>query len=399
MYALTFSRKVIKDLLAYADGVNGWGSPKGRQFYGAILMPDSGYFTSKSSGNAPKIVCPYQVNDIIAIQEEWARSATSYVYKIQPDRGDPSNNLNNEVADLTGYNFRPASTMPIDAARLFGRITSIVSWPLTQDIAKEYLSYFPGTSDISSSGVGKVIDYYTNGSRLLSTIRKNRNREVLNKSGQPLVTSSNDLPLVDSLRYYYLNMPTQYSIVEYESNSTLLVQSNQVLPRYLSVLTENINCLGESSTSITSGGHENPTIDGHPVDVRTLTIGDWVWYNSESEPSEPWEKFAWMGDMWRGFSSMINAPGEDYYLPAGWVYAESSSSDTYGSDAMYSPLGTYEDSNGLHYIYRNLYAGPIYATYKTKIVDPIKKLYVWLISGYLCHKNGDIYRGDVIDFV
>lgn len=190
MYDLTFNLTTLKDLVNHRD--------TGRQVYCAIVVPFSGIFTDKSQGSSatlPRIVCPYQVNDIIAIQEKWARAGTSYVYGTDYSSG-------------SGYNFRPASTMPVSAARMHARIVSIRTWTLTQDIVDNYLSI--GYSPDYYAGTAKVIGYYDRGNALLSNIRKNRNKEVLAKTYQPSV--SNTLPLVVN-KYvpYYLREPVNYA--------------------------------------------------------------------------------------------------------------------------------------------------------------------------------------------
>ena len=191
MYTLTFNRNTIDDLLKHRED--------GRQLYGAVAVPYGGTFTSGKQGNEitiPKLLCPYQVNDIIAIQEQWSRTANSYVYKT----GDPSKD--------EGYVFRPATTMPLSAARMYARIVSIRTWPATENIVKNYMTL--GSSSDSAAGAAKVIGYYDKGNELLSDIRRIHNKKARNKTYQQLFETAPDL--VNKYVDYYLKVPQTYSL-------------------------------------------------------------------------------------------------------------------------------------------------------------------------------------------
>lgn len=453
MYTITFSDETLNDMIAHRN--------EGRQVYGAIVCPYSGTFTHKSGGSSvsiPRIVCPYQINDIVAIQEKWARQENGYAYKngdfedisdkvdfvFQGKTYDSDSKLytytfisrqyigvdsENEGVTLSGYSqgvvdsvtvshriktfkvvsfndstgsyvstgtspnissskyfevtklrsnaegstgqkpncykleasvvteddlsnpsvkssnvirhfwtsnsFRPATTMPDDAVRMYARIVSIRAWTVTKDIVDKYLSI--GEIADAYPGTAKVIGYYDRGNQLLSNIRKKWNKEVLAKTYQPIVTY--DLPMVDKYVHYRLRESTRYSY---------------------------------------SVGSDNNPDPGHRLGVESVFAQSFEAYPVYTAKDQ-----------------------EQQYLDSnfrGWQHTLKSSDDLAMTDPTleyackgqgYDPEGGYEryvyyllDSNG--------YRIPTYATYKTKIVDPTKYLFAWLISGYLCDKDGKI---------
>lgn len=328
MYVLTFNMTTMKDAWAY------YRSGAGRQLFGAIVVPDSGLFTPRgnSSVNVPKIVCPYQVNDILAIQERWARSDDTYVY----------------ATDSEGYTFRPATTMPVSAARMFARIVSIRTWPVTTDIIDNYLTI--GNLADGYAGTGKVIDYYDTGNRLLSSIRKPRNQEVLNKSSQPSVSSTP--PMANSHPYYYLKEKVTYS---YHSS-----RGSYTTPE----------------TTIAIVKETKHTKDGNILGYKDYdrNVNEYAWEYSEStyddltepkipDPLDP--------------TKIIDNPRYNANLE-------------YVGEADWSNP---EEGWPCYYYYRldkNGHRIPLYASFETKIVDPSRRLYCWLISAYLCYKDGTI---------
>lgn len=450
MYTITFSDETLNDMIAHRS--------EGRQLYGAIICPYSGTFTHKSEGSSvsiPRIVCPYQVNDIIAIQEQWARKEDGYSYK----NGDFQNisdkvdfifqgktydsdsklytytfisrqyigvNFENEGVTVYGYaqgilgsetvshklstfrvisfnnssgtyvstgissyvktseyieitklrsnaigstgqkpncyklevlfttaddlstthiesskvsrhfwtsnSFRPATTMPDDAVRMYARIVSIRGWTVTKDIVDKYLSV--GEIADAYPGTAKVIGYYDRGNQLLSNIRKKRNKEVLAKTYQPIVNYN--LPMVDKYVYYRLRESTHYGYTRtYGPDAGTK--------------------LGVESTFAQA-------FEAYPVYSDT-------------------QELHYLDSQFRGWQHTLKTSP---YL------ADEDPSLEFGAYAQgYDPQGGYEryvyyllDSNG--------YRIPTYATYKTKIVDPTKYLFAWLISGYLCDRDGKI---------
>lgn len=322
MYTLTFSRQTIDDLLH--------NRTTGRQFFGALVIPYSGIFSQKSDGSSidpPKLVCPYQVNDIIAIQEKWARSGSSYVYA-----------TGNTSADA-GYSFRPAYTMPVTAARMYGRITSIKPWNVTKHMALQYLP--TGISIDDCAGAAKVIGYCDKGTELLSTIRKIRNREVLNKTYQPMIPAN--LPLVNMYLPYYLREPTTYigSFRDSDTGATVYIQgpTTQIAQAY------------DADTNILKSGE---TIDNNHGAWQLVTMD-------------------------AGSAYMYNQTHSDQLLFRGeWKWSPAVS--TPGNLKKFVYIVT--NSEGVAYI------RPQY--YVTQVVDPDAHLNAWMISGYLCTKEGEI---------
>lgn len=316
MYTITFSDETLKDLLDHKDD--------GRQVYGAIVCPYSGTFTHKSGGAAvtiPKLVCPYQVNDIIAIQEQWARKQNEFEYRTYTAK-DNSNK------------FRPATTMPDDAVRMYARIVSIRAWTVTKDIVDKYLSV--GEIADAYPGSAKIIGYYDKGNELLSKIRKKRNKEVLDKTYQPVVTYN--LPMVDKYVQYRLRQSTNYSY------------------------------------DVVSEHNPHP---GHKLGVESVFAQAFEAYPVYSDSSEA----QYLDSNFRGWQHTLKSSND---------LAMKDSSLEYACKARgYNPPGGYE-----MYVYYRLDSNgnriPTYATYKTKIVDPTKYLFAWLISGYLCDKDGKI---------
>lgn len=441
MYTITFSDDTLNDVIEHRE--------EGRQIYGAIVCPYSGIFTKKSGGasvSIPKLVCPYQVNDIIAIQEQWSRTEDGFAYrngdfKVQPDvsftykgatkdettgiytytfesgylgvlygnegvrmegsttvgsvvsfsvrtfnnssgsyedtgtsgqcrpykyvtvtqfRGGQNGvkpNCYKIVAIVTSRSspddiqtpivmqsnkvvrhywpsntFRPATTMPEDAVRMYARIVSVRAWTVTKDIVDKYLSV--GEIADSYPGTAKVIGYYDRGNELLSKIRKKRNKEVLAKTYQPVVTY--DLPMVDKYVQYRLKGDTNYSYTRETSPNS-----------------------------------------GFKPGVRSVFAQAFEAYGVYSDDGTA----KYLDPQFRAWQHTLKSSKD---------LANTDFSLEYASEAQgYNPKGGYEayvyyklDSNG--------YRIPTYATYKTKIVDPKQYLFAWLISGYLCDKDGKI---------
>lgn len=334
MYTITFSLKTLQDLRDHRYD--------GRQFYAAVLMPDSGIFTSPSygDGNAPKIICPYQVNDIIAIQEKWARTSTSYVYKTD---------------GATGYNYRPATTMPLDATRMWGRIVSITPWIVTQEIIDKYLSY--GVSSDSYDGAATVVDYYDTGTKLLSNVRKLHNQSALSKMRQPQISS--DPPKITKSIYYHLHQsftyycsPREMQEMPYYGTSpgpTSPYAIARALPDTSDGTVRDYVLLGENESVL-----DDPPPRGVPIDRNN---GSWA------------------------FSSTFNQKtGTDL---TNYTYIGLDKRSRPGR-LRYVYLYKMQDSSG-----NDVYV-PNFATYQAEIIDPTFSLYAWLISGYLCSRDGEI---------
>lgn len=305
MYDLTFNKTTLSDMLDHRSD--------GRQIYCAITVPYSGIFTDKSEGSSvslPYIVCPYQVNDILAIQEQWAREGNNYVYAADYDYG-------------SSYNFRAASTMPVSAARMYARIVSIRTWSVTQDIADNYLSI--GTTSDTYAGTAKVIGYYDRGNELLSNIRKNYNKEVLDKTSQPNITTN--FPKVVKYVPYYLRQPINYNYIDTQGRSKEGVKSPYVQ--------------AYDGSQVKRNGSLVPIDEYHRA-----------WSKEERKT--------------RVTDSSLEFAGE-----SSWSTEENPS-----------------------YIYFRLnsdgFRQPVWAQYKASIVDPDQHMFVWLISAYLCDKEGKI---------
>lgn len=479
MYSMVFNSETIKDLYQHQSD--------GRQIFAAVTMPVSGTFTNKATGasvNVPKIICPYQINDIFAIQEKWARSETDYVLRSPYDfqktielnienqfvdfstgkivsnavlgiRSDyidlsgcstlvcsdlsgrsagyvdsvygwhtigvvafydddknylssisrSSTNFPNSVTiDLTsstyrdakyaiissrdisdsGYDewghyhdgqhisntltgldygqsssftFRPASTMPVEAANLYGRIVSIRSCRITQEIIDHYLTI--GETSDSCAGVGKIIGTTDRGNRILSNLRNSKNRKALTKFYQPSISSAANK--VTSLRYYRLHQSVQYEghfqtdsawlpshsgYTTLKSSSTGYAISRAVdLPyhRYMDPETGIIKFRNDCIL-----GKETDTVDNR----RTIdaNLGRWYTRGSNVPPNENTDKqLLYLGE------SRWSNPKYQYLVL---------------------------DSSG--------HPSPVLATYPVEIIDPDKHLFAWLISAYLCDKDGNI---------
>ena len=352
MYTLTFNSDTIMDLLDYRY--------EGRQMYGAIVIPYSGVFTTKSDGTSvklPQIMCPYQINDIFAIQEQWARSGSSYIYKDYSESAEGRN---------SGYNFRPATTMPISAARLYGRIVSIQPWSITEDIINNYLTI--GMSLDSYAGAAKVIGYWDSGNRILSKLRNAHNKKALNKTYQPFV-GSNPV-LITSNRRYIMSKNMGYSCFWIYSDDDLANISG--LPTYGTTLFSQVtyNPMAEYDYSAIKTNADGTTTtitsmlkDGTKLDYNGTKDGWWT----RTLTYRP-----------KSYNELIQIKDEQnlYYRGEAWWSTESN------PEFIYIVC----DRQG--------YASPRYATYSTKMVDPNQYLHAWLISAYLCDASGNII-GDV----
>lgn len=383
MYELTFNRDTMKDLITY-----GYSQGRGRQLYGAIVCPYSGVFSHKTGGSTvtiPKIVCPYQVDDIIAIQEQWARSGNSFVYKINPESSSGGHGFYPywSVPDTQGYEFSPANTMPLSATRLYARITSVRTWSLTPEVYYNYVN--PHISTVDCAGVAKVIGYYDNGNRLLSKIRKRHNSSLLQRSSQPR-TSSN-LPLVPVTLPYYLKEPT-YTVYSRKfqefpnispRNITLPAsdfaqaydpRENQEVPTWSHVYNPtNISTRQFQQLSSLDPGQRAwyCTMSGDPdLEIKQPTLYEYIgeaMYPPETDPFEPtavWTRPAWGSTYW-------------YYVLDG------------SSDIAVTPSG-----GTTRYYGKRI---PVIASYNYNIIDPERYIFVWMISAYLSDSEGNIYGG------
>lgn len=328
---MTFNQDTIDDLVYHS-------TRDGRQFYGAVIIPYSGVFSDKDTGShvdPPKIVCPYQVNDIIAIQERWAKSSKSYVYATGIEEEDE------------GYHFRPAYTMPMDAVRLHARIVSIKPWRITKGMIDYYLTR--GMIPENSPGSSKVIGYYNSGNRLLSKIRNRHNRLILSKSSQPLVPAVP--PMVIKNVPYYLREPVTYYL-RYIPDSEYDQEDPSLIVRQ------------GPTTSKAQAYNDKTNIvkvpEGAPISDVTLDYfyGDWTW-----TAMTQYQAYEYMEKSGKG---LINR-GVYYYSPP-------------GGPTQYVYL--YLDSNG-----RPI---PRYKYYTTEVVNPDKHWFAWMISGYLSDKEGNI---------
>lgn len=345
MYVLTFNSNTIRDLLDSRS--------TGRQLYGAITLPYSGWFTSsydRSSIVVPKLLCPYQVNDIIGIQELWARDSNSYVYRADmPDE------------EATFYDFRPATMMPDAAVRMYARIVSVRTWSATPEILKHYMTI--GSSADSAAGTAKVLGYYDKGNELLSRIRKIHNKTMLDNSESKLFSS--DPELVDYASYYYrregiiytLRFTNEFSSYVFPSHpqgsSTLLAQSKARLRvKKWNSSTQQYETYDENDPSTWS------YIDEPLVDREFA--GEWSFVILDHKPVNSDE-----------VSSMIY---NDHLIYRGEAV------DSTESDRRYVYVSTTD--SGLPV--------PMYAYYITKVIDPSLFWNVWLISAYLSDKDGNI---------
>lgn len=324
MYTLTFNKDTIADLVDHRYD--------GRQVYGAIIVPYSGVFTDKSSGDQvdpPKILCPYQENDIIAIQERWARSADSYVYAVDDSSLDKN------------YYFRPAYTMPKDAVRMYGRIVSIKPWRLTAGIARNYLSR--GMSLESCAGSAKVVGYYDLGTRMLSKIRKKHNQALLNESSQPLVPEN--LPMVTKSVPYYLRDSVTYWL-SYKSDGGTMVQVEGVTSDKAQVYNADADIMKPAYGAI----------DG--VETLDYYYGHWSYVSLTANEA---------ADLMRRTGKILYKRGEAYNSPS-------------TGTKIYVYIYMTKDHKAI----------PQYRYYKTQVVDPSKKWFVWMVSAYLCDEAGNI---------
>lgn len=411
MYTLVFNANTIQDLWDHHPNNPNrpLGQKSGRQLFGTVVTPDCGVFTTgtnpspKLTGTEttiPKIVCPYQVNDIIAIQEKWARSGDGYVYY------DYNNETNNQ-----GYTFRPAATMPLDATRMYARIVSTRVWSITQEIRDKYIN--AGVNTDSAAGTAAVVGYADKALELLSSIRNSHNNAALASTYQPLVpitipTRTEPQPYVmyQKLRPSVTINGTTYYAADYSIYAQAYNNVNSIkdsgdghpidpvnhgawyateldndytdlrgaygakntrYPNYIKVgmtawtwegntgtwpldpedpSSEQIPYdLGTSSTEITEGGSELPTVNGSIVPRSRITSGSHVLYGPN--------KFVWNGISWQVVS---------------YIYLTTSK----GSDGRYHPI-------------------PITATFNANHTDPSQHLFTWMISAYLCDETGKIY--------
>lgn len=365
MYTLTFNSATLKDLWAHHPDNPDTVDPIGRQMYGAIIIPYSGVFTKKSYGSSvsvPKILCPYQVNDIIAIQEQWAMSNSSYVYKID---------MTNEDA----FQFRPATTMPLQATRMYGRIVSVTPWIVTPEIYRNYLS--TGSTADRFPGAAKVIKSYDKGNQLLSSSRSKFNKTILAKSSQPTVSDALPLQVFNVL--YRLDQPFTPTL----KFRLVLKYKYPVTSGYVDAYT-----------------HADYTREG-PSSLNAISFGDGTWngnylldeHERGTRREIDWNYGSWYVTSLTDAEYQISTNKEHLMLigPTTW--------DQKYNRNEYFLLDDSDEWNAISLIghYYNYYAflkgkpRPRYAYYESVRFNPNLYLYCWLISAYLCDENGNIF--------
>ena len=345
MYTLTFNEATLLDLWDHHNN--------GRQFFGALVVPYSGLFTNKPDTfftEVPKILCPYQINDIIIIQEKWAKTTTGgYIYKLSQDYSvDPI------VGD---FDYLPAYTMPDDAARMYGRIVSAVPWMITSDIANKYI---PSGENIDSwAGTAKVISNTDTGTRLLNNIRKKRNQEVLSKTYQPRVKTSS----VPTIKYvpYQLNKPVKprLSFISEDGLGQVVIDAKQYTDA--AQAWDWMYNLDSNPCKLRSG--YPISMDVSLIDPNDYSLAAWATYPTPLTVSEA--------------ESLINS---GVHLKQRGLANSSPTYDRTSSKATFVYVLLDEQDNAI----------PIYVYYPTETIDSNQQVFAWLISGYLCNKDGTI---------
>ena len=344
VYTLTFNEKTLQDLREHDSHAS--ASEQGRQFFCAVVIPDSGVFTNKKSGSdvhVPDLVCPYQINDIIAIKEQWAYSDYSgYVYKTDGD---------------LGYDYRPASTLPNSAVRMYGRITSINTWSVTQQIADNYLSI--GLSADSYPGVGEVIGCYKKGDKYLKSLRDSKNKEILSKLNQPPVPKN--LPTV--LRYvpYKLRYPVEYILryTSYRSGVAATYTFSSGQSTHSALAYDRYFDPGDGSYR-----YEIWNGSDAPISVSTIAtdLSAWTYFVANYREYEEYAQ------------EFKNKYGRNLVTINRGKWNEDRTRDVYL---------ILQDQGGINPI-------PVYACYVTETTDPDQHLFAWLITGYLSDSEGNI---------
>ena len=413
MYTLVFNSQTIQDMWDHHpdNPSRPLGQKEGRQLFGTVVTPVCGTFThgttthpvnDGTSTTIPKIVCPYQVNDIIAIQEKWARSSDGYVYY---DYSTPSNNA--------GYTFRPASTMPVDAARMYARIVSTRVWSITQEIRDKYI--VAGVSADGAAGTASVIGYADKALELLSSIRNSHNAKVLSSTYQPLVPTK--VHVLQEPQPYMMYQHVQPSItingrlyhaasssLRAQAYSDLLVVKNpgSTEGRELDPTYHGSWYIVEMDNNYTDvNGVVGPKGRRYPNYIKVgMTYWTWegmtgTWPLDPSDPSSEQVPY----DLGTSSAEITQHGTEqpivnDEYVP--WEWIKEGSHVKYGSNSF---VWSRYRWNVVSYIYAVTSLGsdgayhpiPVDATFSALHTDPSEHLFTWLISAYLCDEKGKIY--------
>ena len=348
MYTLTFNESTMLDLWDHRNGTYG------RQFFGAVVIPYSGLFTNKANSfytEVPKLLCPYQINDIIIIQQQWAKTESrGYIYKIDQDYA-----LDPLVGD---FNYLPAYSMPDEAAQMYGRIVSATPWLVSSDIANKFI---PAGMNIDNwAGTAKVIGNVDTGTKILNKIRKRRNAEVLGKSYQPTVRTS-DPPTIKYVPYQMTkpNKPMLHFSVEGASYDVVLPSRNytDAAQAYYTLWG-----LGPSydPQALKSG---YPVDSDYSFEYDSYVLSSWATYPKSLTVAEA--------------ESLMNS---GVHLYQRGLAADSPTNDRNSASAKFIYI-LLDDQK---------FAIPIYAYYPTETIDASQPVFAWLISGYLCEKDGTI---------
>lgn len=369
MYTLVFNANTIQDLWDHHPNNPNrpLGQKAGRQLFGTVVTPDCGVFTTGTNSSPkltgtettiPKIVCPYQVNDIIAIQEKWARSGDGYVYY------DYNNETNNQ-----GYTFRPAATMPLDATRMYARIVSTRVWSITQEIRDKYIN--AGVSTDSAAGTAAVVGYADKALELLSSIRNSHNNAALASTYQPLVPT--EVPIREEAQYFMMYQKVKPSI------------------------TVNGRTYTAADSTMFAQAYESPTVKWTAYkynDAGEREIGPDGKYISEERTDYPLgvpgHTPVKYGDA-QPAGQPISSDHGRWYVDFATANSDLGTSILVG-DSIFSWNGdnkvilpTVKGSDGANHPI------PIYATFNAKHTDPSQHLFTWMISAYLCDETGKIY--------
>lgn len=347
MYTLTFNNETISDLLNHRS--------EGRQFFGAVVIPYSGVFTSETNVytiDVPRILCPYQINDLIVIQERWARDASGeYVYE-------------SDSIVSNYYNYRPAYTMPNEAARMYGRIVSAVPWLVNLSIANKYL--LDGMSLDNCTGTAKVYDTTDTANKMLKNIRDLHNKSALNKTYQPSIHSIRTPPI----KYVPYQLSQQYT------PSLLFVDPDGV--------SWNLNANHKSDAAIAYYAPFNYLAPG--LDPQRLAPNQYGYTLPVDSENAELPNGDWVNNLgsWTTYPTSLTISEAEALENAGYHLVRRGlaydSEETSGSNAKY--IYVMLDETG--------HAIPIYAYYPVETIDSDQQVFAWLISGYLCEKDGTI---------
>lgn len=341
MYTLTFNNDTMSDLQQHITD--------GRQFYSAIVTPFCGVFTDGagkigddgfksmdrlggSDTNIPKIVCPYQPNDVIAIQEKWMKIGNRYIYY------DYTNDYNN-----SGYTFQPASSMPRGAVRLYGRIVSTRVWSITQEIRDNYIHTSESVSECA--GVASVIGYADTASRLLSKFRNGRNAEALASTYQKSIPKITPKKIEDQSYMMYQKV-----------NPTLILPGDRQYKTYPDYVLSDIRYEANYYYPVR---YDTAIVlaSGQPVDAHRG-----IWYRGAFTREQ------------------LNAMDPETYIEVGRASWDADNQGTPLYIAIW-PLAPYDNI-------RYPQARP--QTFEAVHTDRTKHYFAWLISGYLSDSQGKI---------